>query len=160
MSLTNRTRDDADIRRARALARVLDTAVGLPGTRVRLGLDALLGLLPVAGDVVGGVLSSYIVLTAWRRGASAAVIGRMLANIGADTALGSIPILGDLFDVGFKSNVRNVELLERYVAAPKEVERRSVRMAALAVVVIAAIVVGLGALSVVVAEALWRLLSS
>ena len=160
MTLPVKPRSDADIRRARALARVLDTAVGVPGTKLRFGLDALLGLFPVAGDVVSAVMSGYIVLTAWRRGASSAVIGRMLANIGVDTALGSIPLLGDLFDVAFKSNVRNVKLLEEHAAAPVEVERRSVRMAVIAVVVIAAIVVGLGTLSVLLAQALWHLLSS
>lgn len=160
MTLPVKPRSDADIHRARALARVLDTAVGVPGTKLRVGLDALLGLFPVAGDVVGAVLSGYIVLTAWRRGASAAVIGRMLANIGVDTALGSIPVIGDLFDVGFKSNVRNVKLLEEHAIAPAEVQRRSVRMAVVAVVVILAIVVGLGTLSVFLAEALWHLLKS
>ncbi|HMC57209.1 MAG TPA: DUF4112 domain-containing protein [Gemmatimonadaceae bacterium] len=154
------TGTDKELERARTLARVLDTAIGIPGTKFRFGVDALLGLFPGVGDVLTGLMSTYIVLAAWRRGASASVIGRMLANIGIDTAVGSIPILGDVFDAAFKSNVRNVQLLERYVAAPKEVERRSVRMAALAVAVVAAIIVGLGFASVALAQFVWHLISS
>jgi hypothetical protein len=150
---------DKEIERARALARVLDNAVGIPGTRFRIGVDALLGLFPGVGDVLSGVMSGYIVLAAWRRGASASVIGRMLANIGVDTVLGSIPIAGDIFDAAFKSNVRNVQLLERYVAAPQEVERRSMRVAALAVVIVLAIVIGLGFATVALAELVWHLVS-
>jgi len=154
------TGTDKEIDRARALARVLDTAVGIPGTKFRFGVDAVLGLFPGVGDVLSGMMSSYIVLAAWRRGASASVIGRMLANIGVDTAIGSIPILGDVFDATFKSNVRNVQLLERYVAAPKQVERRSLRMAVVAVVVVAAIIVGLGLASVALALFVWNLMTS
>jgi hypothetical protein len=151
---------DKELERARSLARVLDTAVAIPGTKYRVGLDAVLGLFPGVGDVASGVMSTYIVLTAWRRGAPAAVLARMLGNIGVDTLLGSIPIAGDLFDVAFKSNIRNVRLLERYAEAPQEVERRSARMAAVAVVVVAAIIVGLGFATFALAQLVWHLLSS
>ena len=150
---------DKEVERARALARVMDNAVAIPGTKFRVGVDALLGLFPGVGDVLAGVLSSYIVLTAWRRGARATVIGRMLANIGIDTVLGSIPVLGDVFDAAYKSNVKNVQLLERYVAAPRDVERRSLRMAIVAVGVVSAIIVGLGFASVALAELVWHLFS-
>lgn len=153
------TEKDKEIERARSLARVMDNAVAIPGTKFRIGVDALLGLFPGVGDVLSGVMSSYIVLTAWRRGASAAVIGRMLANIGIDTVLGSLPVAGDVFDAAFKSNVRNVKLLERYVAAPQEVERRSLRRMMLAVVVVSAIIVGLGFASVALALLVWNAIS-
>src|SRR5687767_2496107 len=104
--------NDADVRRARALARALDTAIGVPGTPLRIGADAILGLIPGAGDIVGAALSSYIVLAAARRGAPPAVLWRMVANVAIDTAIGAIPVLGDLFDVAWKSNTKNVELLE------------------------------------------------
>jgi hypothetical protein len=103
---------------ARAVARVLDSAARVPGTKVRVGLDPLLGLVPGLGDVTGAVLSGYIVFVGTRLGAPPSVIWRMLLNIGIDTVVGSIPILGDAFDAGWKSNVRNVDLLERYVAEP------------------------------------------
>ena len=138
----------------------MDTALRVPGTSFRVGLDPLLGLFPAVGDVISGALASYIVLVAWRRGASAAVVGRMLANIGIDTVVGAIPAVGDVFDAAFKSNVRNLALLERYVAAPAVVEKRSARMALLAAGVIGAIAIGLGFATVFVAETLWRLLTS
>src|SRR5438046_2681126 len=104
--------NDTELKRTRALARALDTAIGVPGTNVRLGLDAILGLIPGAGDVVTGALSGYIVLVAVRGGAPRPVVWRMLGNIGIDTLVGSVPVFGDLFDVAYKSNIKNVELLE------------------------------------------------
>src|SRR5437870_5488978 len=95
--------DDPDLRRASALARILDTAVGIPGTKIRIGLDPVLGLVPGAGDVASAMLSAYIVLIAANKGTPRPVIWRMLGNIAVDTALGSVPVLGDLFDVAYKS---------------------------------------------------------
>src|SRR5687767_3717769 len=110
--------NDSDLRRARAIARVLDSAVGVPGTPIRIGLDAVLGLVPGAGDIAGAVLSGYIILTGLRSGIPRVVIWRMLANVGLDTLVGSVPLLGDLFDVAYKSNMKNVDLLERHAAQP------------------------------------------
>ena len=136
--------DDPDLRRARALARILDTAVGIPGTKIRIGLDPILGLVPGAGDVAGAMLSAYIVLIAANKGAPRPVIWRMLGNIAVDTALGSVPVLGDVFDVAFKSNIRNVELLERYANEPATVERRSRGLAVLVIVIVAVLVAAIG----------------
>src|SRR5215212_3013184 len=86
----------------RALARVLDSAVRIPGTNIRFGADSLIGLVPGLGDMAGAVLSGYIVLVATRLGAPTPVVARMLLNIGLDTLAGSIPVLGDLFDVAWK----------------------------------------------------------
>ena len=99
---------DASVGRARALARLLDSAVTVPGTNIRVGADSLIGLIPGLGDVAGAVLSGYIVLVATRLGAPASVVARMLLNIGIDTLVGSVPVLGDLFDVAWKSNQMNV----------------------------------------------------
>src|SRR5688500_16273473 len=96
-----------DLRSSRALARILDTAVRIPGTQIRFGLDALLGLIPGAGDVAGALLSSYIILAAARQGAPRAVLLRMIGNVALDSMVGAIPVLGDIFDVAFKSNARN-----------------------------------------------------
>ena len=101
--------------RARILARLLDTAGRVPGTRIRFGLDPVLGLIPGLGDVAGAVLSGYFVLVGARLGASRLVILRMLGNIAIDTIVGSVPLFGDAFDVAWKSNVRNLVLLERIV---------------------------------------------
>lgn len=151
--------NDSDIQRARALARVLDSAVGIPGTPLRIGLDAILGLIPGGGDVAGAALSGYIVLTAARRGAPRAVIARMLLNVLLDTTIGAIPVLGDLFDVAYKSNMKNVALLERHAAHPVAVARQSRWVAAGVVAALILIAVGVGALGVLAARALWRLLT-
>lgn len=88
----------------------------MPGTRWRFGLDPLLGLLPVAGDTVGAALSLWIVYQALRLDAPPAVLARMLGNVALDFAAGSIPLLGDLFDAGFKANLKNVALLQKSLA--------------------------------------------
>ena len=111
--------------RARALARLLDAAVKVPGTGVRFGADAILGLVPGLGDVAGAALAGYLVLLAQRLGAPRAVVLRMLANVAVDTAAGSVPLVGDLFDVAYKSNLRNLALLERAIARPADTKRTS-----------------------------------
>lgn len=136
---------------ARALARLLDSAFTVPGTSFTIGLDPLIGLIPAGGDLIGALLSGYIVLTGLRLGAPGSVVARMLANIAIDTAVGSIPILGDLFDAGWRSNDRNVRLLEAFVAEPARVRRRSRIATALGIVallVVAAGAVALGFLAI------------
>lgn len=119
-------RRDADqVARLRQLASLLDAAIGIPGTKVRFGLDPLLGLVPGVGDLVGGVLSVFIVISAARMGASPSLTARMLGNIAIDTAIGTVPLVGDLFDVGWKANLRNVALLEEHVENPHRLRRRS-----------------------------------
>lgn len=122
--------------RVRGLARVLDSAVGIPGTRIRFGLDSLIGLVPGVGDLAGAALSGYIVLSAARAGVPAVVLSRMLLNLGVDTIVGSVPLLGDAFDVGFRANTRNAALMERHLAVTAEpgVARKSSR-ASVAVVI-------------------------
>ena len=128
-------------RRLRALARVMDELVRIPGTRIRFGLDALIGLVPGAGDVVTGGVSAYVLIAATRLGAPPAVIARMAGNIVLDLAVGAIPLLGDLFDVGWKANTRNVALLERLHTDPRGVRRGSRLVLAAALAVIAAVLV-------------------
>ena len=123
--MTTTPRPPASVERVRALARLLDSAVTIPGTRIRFGADSIVGLIPGIGDVAGAVLSGYIVLVATRLGAPASVVTRMLLNIGTDTLVGSIPVLGDLFDVAWKSNQKNVALLEEHLGASVETRRKS-----------------------------------
>src|SRR5687767_8986818 len=103
-------RDDAND--VRQLARLLDSAVRIPGTNIRVGLDALLGLIPGIGDAIGAALSGYIVLAAAKLGLPKSVLARMVLNLGIDTAVGAVPILGDLFDVAFRANTRNIALID------------------------------------------------
>ncbi|WP_049935654.1 DUF4112 domain-containing protein [Haloplanus natans] len=102
--------DRAAVRRMRFVARVLDDSVRIPGTTVRIGLDPLLGLLPVAGDAASGVLSLYIVAESARLGVSPTTLLGMLANVCVDVIGGSIPVVGDLFDAVWRANTRNFRL--------------------------------------------------
>lgn len=132
--------------RARALTRLLDSAAKIPGTGIRFGLDPILGLVPGLGDVMGAALAGYLVVLAQRLGAPRSVVLRMLANVAMDTAGGTIPVLGDAFDVAFKSSSRNLALLERALEAPTGTKRASGLLVAgtllgLAALVIAGVVV-------------------
>jgi hypothetical protein len=143
----------------RQLARLLDAAVRVPGTNIRFGLDAVLGLIPGAGDIAGGLLSTFIILQAAKLGAPRSVLARMVMNVGVDSIVGAVPILGDLFDVGWKSNLRNTELLERYVDRPQATRAASQGAVIAAIAAIVLIVVAMIALVVVVVRGLARLAS-
>jgi hypothetical protein len=94
---------------------LLDQAIGIPGTRWRIGLDGIVGLLfPGGGDALGAVASAALILLAARQGVPRVVVGRMVFNVGLDALVGAIPLLGDLFDFGWKANTRNLRLLEHH----------------------------------------------
>lgn len=112
MTGTGRDEDIAELER---LAALLDAQFGIPGTRFRIGLDGLLGLIPGVGDGAGALLSLYIVAKARSLGAPIPLVLRMLVNVALDSAIGAIPIAGDLFDLFYKSNKRNVGLLIRHL---------------------------------------------
>lgn len=95
-------------------SKLLDTKFRIPGTDIRFGADFLLGLVPGAGDLISYAFSSILVLTMARHGASPKLAGKMLLNIGLDASVGSIPILGSIFDLVYKANYRNVELMKEY----------------------------------------------
>jgi hypothetical protein len=107
------------------VARVLDDLVRVPGTRRRVGVDPVLGLLPGVGDWVGWAASAHLLVAGARLGAPATVILRMAGNALVDAAVGAVPLLGDLFDLGWKANRRNLVLLERLVAQPAATVRAS-----------------------------------
>jgi hypothetical protein len=109
-----------DAKQARGLeqlARWMDSVFEIPFLKLRFGLDAILGLLPGGGDVGAALVSVYILSAANRHGVPRATILRMALNIALDFMVGSIPIAGDLFDVYWKSNQRNVALLQRHLSA-------------------------------------------
>lgn len=101
--------------RLRRLAWLIDGAFGLPGTRFRFGLNSVIGLLPIGGDAVLGALSLYIVYEASRLGVPRHKIARMLANVGMEVIGGSVPILGDLFDMALKANLRNIAIIDDHL---------------------------------------------
>lgn len=100
------------MKRVRTLSRLLDEAIEVPGLGYRIGLDPVLGILPVGGDAVAAGISLYIVAEGARMGASQETILKMLLNIGIDAVLGSVPVLGTVIDAVWKANERNVALLE------------------------------------------------
>lgn len=103
-----------------SIADLLDTKWRIPGTGIRFGVDALAGLIPGAGDAATGLVSAYIIYKGARLGASSGVIGRMIANTALDTVVGSVPVLGSVFDLFFKANRRNMRLLKRHLERQDE----------------------------------------
>ena len=140
--------------RARALTRLLDSAARVPGTSFRFGLDPVLGLIPGLGDVAGAALSGYVVILASRLGAPKSVIVRMLGNVAIDTVAGTMPVVGDLFDAGWKSNTRNLALLERHVGLPTTERAASRTVVWLTVAALAVLALGAVALAIFVVRAL------
>lgn len=114
----------ADLDRLDNLAHRMDALFRVPGTSIRVGADSLLGLIPGVGDTLALAPAGYIIASARRLGAPWPLIGRMGFNAGVDAIIGSIPLLGDIFDIGWKGNLRNVRLLrahlERKGAIPKD----------------------------------------
>lgn len=107
---------DSDLARLETLAALLDDRFRIPGTSIRFGLDALIGLVPYLGDVAGFAVSGVLFSVMLKRGAGPLILLRMMGNFVLDALVGAIPLLGDLFDFGYKANRRNVELLKAYYA--------------------------------------------
>lgn len=138
-------RSDASLDKFKALANLLDSAFHVPGTRIRIGVDALLGLIPVVGDVLSAMLGAYIVRSAAGFGVPRIVQTRMMLNLWIDTVIGAIPFVGDLFDIGWKANIRNVALMEQAMTDPDAARRSSYRvmfgLAVISAVLLSAIIV-------------------
>lgn len=143
------------------LARWMDSAFEIPGTGVRFGLDAIVGLVPGLGDLITSVVSLYILRVAERRGVPRVTLIRMASNIAIDYVLGSIPIAGDIFDVYWKSNLKNVELLRRHTLSTTA-ERRQARsgdwlFVAGLMALLVALLVGCVTIAYWLVAGLWRL---
>ncbi|MDF0554420.1 DUF4112 domain-containing protein [Kamptonema sp. UHCC 0994] len=109
----------ANLRRIRQISHLLDNAIGIPGTSYRIGIDPILGLVPGGGDFVAMVFSAYMIIIAAQMGVSQEKLVQMVSNIIIDTFAGSVPVVGDLFDVAWKSNMKNLELLEDHLGSPQ-----------------------------------------
>jgi len=147
-------------RRVRVVAKLLDNSIPIPGTSWKIGFDPLVGLIPGIGDLIGAMLSGYIILEAARAEVPTLTLVRMLGNVGIDTLLGAIPALGDLFDAAWKSNMKNVTLLERHLVTSSDPARarRSVLGATVLAVIVLVLILGAGlALGIFVARLLWGL---
>ncbi|MBD1813598.1 DUF4112 domain-containing protein [Microcoleus sp. Pol11C1] len=105
----------ATLNRIRKLSRLMDTAIGIPGTKFRIGLDPIIGLVPGAGDIVDTAFSAYLIYLATRFNIPQKTLGKMIYNIGLEAVVGSVPLVGDIFDAFYKSNMRNLALLEAHL---------------------------------------------
>ncbi|MBC7519657.1 MAG: DUF4112 domain-containing protein [Sandarakinorhabdus sp.] len=97
------------------MERILERAIVIPGLGRGVGLDAVLGFVPVAGDVIAGAMGLYLIWEARNLGMGKATIARMLWNVGVDTTIGAVPVVGDFFDFFFRSNTRNLRLIKRHL---------------------------------------------
>jgi hypothetical protein len=131
---------DARVETVRVVAELMDDAIPIPGTSLRIGLDPILGLIPGIGDVLGAAVSTWILVAASRLGAPPSVLARMGVNVAVDAVFGLLPFAGDLFDVGWKANRRNARLLEGWLDQPVRT-RRSSRAIVAAIVIATAVAV-------------------
>ena len=158
-SIANNHPHLARMQRLRRFGRLMDSAIGIPGTKFRVGLDPIIGLIPGGGDTAGLIFSSYIVLEAARMGASKSALSTMAFNILLETVVGTVPVVGDIFDVTWKSNIRNIELLEEHLNVPRPVAQNR-WFAILLIVGLALAVVACLALSFYLLRGLFHLLQS
>lgn len=110
-----KTSESSRLRLIRKLSYYLDNSIGIPGTGYRVGLDAIIGLVPGLGDVAGAILSAYIVYEASRLGVPKKTLLHMTFNVALETLIGAVPIVGDVFDAAWKANTRNIVLLDKHL---------------------------------------------
>ena len=144
--------DDRALVALRKWAYLLDSAFQVPGTRMRFGIDPIVGLIPGAGDLVTGFFSVMILLHSVRLRIPKVVIARMVVNAGLDLLAGAIPIAGDLFDAGYKANLKNLRLLERHAKRGVKPERSDY-------IFVGACIAILALIAVVPVVVLWLLLT-
>lgn len=143
------------LKRLRTISHLLDNAIRIPGTSYRIGLDPLLGLLPAGGDIAGAFLSAYIVFSAAQLGVPRESLVQMVYNILLETLVGTIPVVGDFFDVAWKANVKNLQLLESHVDSPQTYKKADkmfvfLLLAGLAIATIAIVGLGVWILSLII----------
>lgn len=145
------------VNKLRRISRLLDNAIPIPGTKFRLGLDPILGLIPGGGDTLSGALSAYIVVEAAKMGLPREILVTMVQNIVIDSLAGTVPIVGDLFDVTWKANVKNIVLLEQHLEIA-EVKKGDRWFIFGLILVLALIVLGFAAITAFTVSFLWNLL--
>ncbi len=147
------------LQRIRWVTHLLDNAIPVPGTKVRFGLDPILGLFPGAGDWLSSVLSIYIVLESLRFRLPKAVLTQMVTNLLLDTAAGAVPVVGDLFDVTWKANHRNLKLLEASLDTPMPQQAANRGFVVALVVVLLGLLAMMTLVGVLAAQVMVRLFS-
>ena len=139
-------RNEEKLLRLKLLSERLDELTKIPGTNQKIGIDAIIGLIPILGDLIGAVFSTYIMYSGIKMGVSSKVVTKMAANIGIEFIIGSFPIIGDIFDILWKANKRNVELIEDATIENQE-NYNYLIIASLIVLILGLILVILGSLS-------------
>lgn len=119
------TQQISKLTKLRRISKLLDNAIAIPGTKISFGLDPILGFLPGGGDTVTGGIAAYIVIEAARMGIPREILWKMVGNILIDSFAGTVPVVGDLFDLGWKANVKNIELLEKHLNIAESTDKSS-----------------------------------
>ena len=141
----------------RRVSRLLDNAIAIPGTKIRFGLDPIIGLLPGGGDTITGGIAAYIVVEAARMGVPREILGKMVTNILIDSFAGTVPVVGDLFDLGWKANVKNIELLEKHLDVTESNKSDTLFIVGL-VLLLSLIVLGFAAITFFTVTWFWQLI--
>lgn len=149
------------LRRMRQISKLLDGAISIPGTKQRIGLDPILGLIPGGGDTVSAALSGYIIIEAARMGLPRTALMQMVGNLLVDTVAGSVPVVGDIFDVVSKANLRNMQIVESHIQMPIANTKQPDRLfIGLLIVGLITFALAVGGISVLIWGAVAKLLNS
>ncbi|AOY56962.1 DUF4112 domain-containing protein [Desulfococcus multivorans] len=147
------------MQRLRSLSRLLDSAFPLPGG-FRIGLDGIIGLIPGFGDIAGSIASSYIIVESARLGASTATLLRMVMNVLVESLIGLVPFLGDLFDIVWKANEKNMALMEKQLAAAPPGSSPETRLKAAVFIILGLMLAGVAAIAYLGFTLLFRLVAA
>jgi hypothetical protein len=141
----------------RRVSRILDNAIAIPGTKISFGLDPILGLLPGGGDTVTGGIAAYIVVEAAKMGVPREILWKMVGNILIDSFAGTVPVVGDIFDLGWKANIKNIELLEKHLDLAESNQSDRLFIFGL-ILVLALIILGFATIAFFTITWFWRLI--
>ena len=161
MQQTEELLNSKRINRLHRLSQLLDNAIAIPGTKYRIGLDPILGLIPGGGDTIAGVLGAYIILEAARMDIPRKVLWKMVGNILFDSLVGTIPVIGDIFDAVWKANVKNMTLLESHLSVEQQEQnlQNNLIFLIILVIVLLMILIGFTALTFVIISWFWNLIN-
>ena len=147
------------LKRLRQLSGLLDNIITIPGTKVGIGLDPIIGLIPIGGDFLGLIFSFYIIIEAAQLGLSKATLGRMIMNVIIDCLFGAIPMLGDLFDFSWKANNYNIILLEEALKSPHENKKADKSFIVVFSIILFFLAIVLISIPVILIRILWQILT-
>ena len=147
------------LKRLRQLSKILDNIITIPGTQVGIGLDPIIGLLPIGGDALGLIFSFYIIIEAAQIGVSTATLGRMVMNVIVDCLVGTIPMLGDFFDFAWKANNYNIILLEEALKDPHKNKKANKSFILLLIIGLFILAIVLISIPVILIRILWQVLT-